>query len=324
MKIWILIALAACSYKDREQEQPPTHGAVVVPQPEVPSTTMAPIRAEIAGAQTPDAAAAPASSLPGIALPITLRQCDKPKLDDCGLDGVPKSAFVTIPVQCPIVTGVELRDASGSPLMRCGIVIRNGSAVSIVDTMMVCKNWNDAGQALPRTKALTATCTGNQLDVDLEAKDGPLTTKVRVSCRVADHGFTCAREPDLVAGGPAVARAFADVKRVIEAHQWRALLDLADPAHKKGQLGMGQDEPTYLAELMGLHFVGNSVGSGDDPITFDSLSTIEKIEPLEILRQGNGNYAVLGFATIKGGVRLKWVIEMVNRGGRYLLTGGVG
>ena len=320
MKLWIAIALVGCSYKDREQEPPPS-SAVVVPQAAVAPPNMPLIHAQVAGnaAPAPPPPRAPIAPLPGLPLQVTYSQCAKA---DC-LPATPGSGSTIIGLQsCPIATGLELGEAIGfSSITRCGLAIRNGTAISNVDTMVACKSPDDAGKAVPRTKAVGATCTGDELDVELQATDAKVPTTIRVACRVADHGFVCAREPNLGAGGGGVARTLADVKRVVEAHQWRALLAMCDPDHRKGQLSLGQDEPTYLAEILGLHFEGNSLGTGDDkPITFATLSAITKVEAIEISRQGSGSYGVLGFVTLESGMRLRFEVFLDHRGSRFWLT----
>lgn len=118
--------------------------------------------------------------------------------------------------------------------------------------------------------------------------------------------------------------AFArQVQGDLEAHAWGDLIAAAQESHYRTQVvEHGMSEPQYVAELFGLHRVGNSIERGEE-IRWADLERIEAVELTSLSRSG-------GAATLEGRVRLRdgTTLELRSRvtreEGRYVLTGGVG
>ena len=118
-------------------------------------------------------------------------------------------------------------------------------------------------------------------------------------------------------GQPFVKR----VKNVVEQHQWGKLLRMTDTANRRIQLGQfGIGKPQYLAEILGLHNVGNSIQTGEK-ISYSDLNRIRKLKvDKSTIRTGSVN----GKAILQDGKKLDVNFLITKPKKRYVLTGGVG
>ncbi len=115
-----------------------------------------------------------------------------------------------------------------------------------------------------------------------------------------------------------------DVRGNLESHLWEEILATADSAHYAIQVDeMGIPEPQYVAELFGLHRVGNNIGGGD-PIQWADLNRIETVHLTSLEVDDPGGWSVRGEALLKDGSRLNVHMMIIPRGQRFRLTGGVG
>jgi len=114
-----------------------------------------------------------------------------------------------------------------------------------------------------------------------------------------------------------------DIAQEVETHDWEALLTRASPPHRYAQVeGMGMGLPQYLAELMGLHMVGNSIKQGDS-VTYGDLDRLAKIRFTE-LDEDLGVLIIRGEAILTDGSFLKIELWVATLGGEHVLTGAVG
>ena len=224
---------------------------------------------------------------------------------------------------CTLASALELRTLD-QYTKRCAIAVRQMGAVTIVDTLSPCSTLDaDHQKYVPRLRIDRASCTGDVIDVALSTT-APKPQPMRVQCRrSAGDAIACVREARIDAGGPALARLLADVKRTVEAHQWHALLELCASDHRKAQIGeMHQDVDTYLAEILGLHSVGNSLA--DDRVTQAALDRIERITYVEIVDDGDGWFSIIGIVSIKGRPDLRLELRATSSGQRFVLSGALG
>lgn len=118
--------------------------------------------------------------------------------------------------------------------------------------------------------------------------------------------------------------AFArQVEADLEAHRWRDLIALAHPAHYRAQVfdhGMG--EAQYIAELFGLHHVGNNIKRGER-VQWTDLERIAEVD-LERITTTTGSPRLVGTVTLRDGSTLTLRAQAAREGGRHVLTGGVG
>lgn len=122
---------------------------------------------------------------------------------------------------------------------------------------------------------------------------------------------------------PALDAFLHDVARALEGHDWDVLLDAADAAHYRVQVTEhGMAEPQYVAELFGLHRVGNSI-EGTPPLTWSDLEGIEAVRLTSAGRAG-GEVTVSGEVTLRDGRVLALEARVVERAGGFRLTGAVG
>ena len=306
----LLVALVACQSKCAED-------------PPAPAAPTAPAAHDSAAVAATDAAAV-ARPLEGVVLQTVAHACAWSKLDDCGIPDIATDAQATAIALpgCSLAAALELRELS-QYTKRCALVLRRGDMVIVADTLSICSSWDsDTAKSLPRIRIERATCATDVVDVVLATIAGHMRT--RVQCRPgAGDSIACVREPRLELGGPQLAAFLADVERVTEAHQWDALLELCSADHRKAQMGeMHQDKATYLAEILGLHSVGNSLT--DNRVTFDDLKRIEQLTLVEIVAEGDGWYSIIGIVTVKSHPPLRLELRVSTHGGRPRLDGALG
>lgn len=81
-------------------------------------------------------------------------------------------------------------------------------------------------------------------------------------------------------------------------------------------------EPQYIAELFGLHHVGNTIKRGPR-VEWSDLERIESAE-LERISTTGGSPRLTGTVTLRDGSTLELRARVERQEGRYVLTGGVG
>ncbi len=115
------------------------------------------------------------------------------------------------------------------------------------------------------------------------------------------------------------------VVKSVDQGSWLSLTRFADADHKKMQTGLGMSVPQYVAELLGLHTVGNSLNTG--AITADDMSRVRDLSFSKAERSGDV-VTLTGKATIGegSGVRtLRTRIDIdISDAAQMKLTGGMG
>lgn len=135
----------------------------------------------------------------------------------------------------------------------------------------------------------------------------------------------CASAPvaSPLSGDPAVDEFAREVAQSLEAHAWGELLALPDPEHYRVQVSEGgMGEAQYLAELFGLHTVGNNIKRGET-VTWADLERIESVTLTGLTGSASG-YRLEGRARIAGGGELELQARIIESDGRLRLSGAVG
>jgi hypothetical protein len=135
--------------------------------------------------------------------------------------------------------------------------------------------------------------------------------------------------PSTARADPVVDAFVAEVVANAESHAWTAVLEHCEEAHRNTQIGMGIKMEQYVAEIFGLHTVGNSIARAHDGIDdkdLDRLHHFVVTEVLDVADDGRGNrFDARGTVDVKGGTPLKFTLEIVVRpDGQLRLTGAVG
>ncbi len=112
------------------------------------------------------------------------------------------------------------------------------------------------------------------------------------------------------------------VESLVPAHEWKALLARCDPNHRKAQKQMGMSDAQYLAEILGLHRVGNNIKRGKR-LTYADLGRIRRIVVKKFIWDGS-RIAVSGTVELRGGGTLSLSLSIRKLGARYVLTGAMG
>jgi hypothetical protein len=321
MRYLVLVAVAC-------QANPPPPKDLPPPPPPPP----------VADAAIPIDAAPPAPpAITGVELPIDRKPlCAETKLDDCFIMGMTREAQArpTELHDCPVADRFELREVDKYS-KRGALVMRRGQTIAIADTLAMSAVWDpDRTVYVSRLKLDRVTCTGGVLDVAIVATDvetpfdsrdksKDITSTIHIQCRAAPEVPVCVREPNLALGGKKLSAFLAQVKRASEAHDWPGLLALCSAVHKKSQItDMHQPREAYLAEILGVHVVGNSLN--DDAVTFADLARIGTITYVDVSMEGNGWFAVLGTVTIKDHPPLRLELHVATENGQFRLSGAVG
>jgi hypothetical protein len=114
-----------------------------------------------------------------------------------------------------------------------------------------------------------------------------------------------------------------ELEQALEAHAWNDLLEVADPAHRRVQVTEhGMPEPQYVAELFGLHRVGNDIRRGPG-VSWADLERIEAVAFHDVSPAGD-RYDLNGEVRLEGGETLRLHAWIVRVDGRFRLTGGFG
>ena len=116
-----------------------------------------------------------------------------------------------------------------------------------------------------------------------------------------------------------------EVADLAEQHSWNAIVERADDAHRTIQLHqMGMNTEQYVAELLGLHTVGNSIDATGDGIDADDLARIQEVLVEEVPVVGDG-FEAHGVVVLKGGARLRFTLVVITPpDGSFRLSGAVG
>ena len=124
--------------------------------------------------------------------------------------------------------------------------------------------------------------------------------------------------------GRGMLRAFLlDVADEVARHDWEALVERASPPHRYAQVDdMGMGLPQYVAELMGLHNVGNSIKRAE-LVTWEDMDRLTRIRFTEV-DEDLGVLIIRGEALLSDGTTLKIELWVATLGGEHVLTGAVG
>lgn len=128
----------------------------------------------------------------------------------------------------------------------------------------------------------------------------------------------------------------AKFKIIVEKHDWQALIALCDKDHFTTQMvGMEEGDSvypiqSYIAEILGLHMVGNSIGTGKQVMMaeLNKIVTI-KFEKESIVAWGQNGY-IKGSVILKDGSKLGVTLYIDKNKLKddcspvYVLSGAVG
>lgn len=131
------------------------------------------------------------------------------------------------------------------------------------------------------------------------------------------------RDPAPVSDNPRLNSFVQQVARNLETHAWQEILAAADRGHYQTQVtehGMG--EPQYVAELFGLHRVGNNI-KRNGVVQWADLERIGSVE-LEKLTRSGGEHQLTGSVVLEDGTLLQLQAQIVQVQDQFVLTGGVG
>ena len=135
----------------------------------------------------------------------------------------------------------------------------------------------------------------------------------------------CAPNPDppTLTSADDVGAFVAALEASLEAHAWQEILAVADPNHFHTQVvEMGMSEPQYVAELLGLHRVDNTIEVGEE-LEWADLARIESAA-LDPATGSEPPIPVTGTVTLTDGSTLEIMGSITRERQRLLLTGGVG
>lgn len=112
------------------------------------------------------------------------------------------------------------------------------------------------------------------------------------------------------------------VVKSVDQGSWLSLTRFADADHKQAQVGRGMGVPQYVAELLGLHSVGNSLSTG--VITDDDLNRVRDLSFSKAERSGN-IVTLTGKATVSEGSGARTLRTSIDIDiSSMKLTGGLG
>jgi hypothetical protein len=116
----------------------------------------------------------------------------------------------------------------------------------------------------------------------------------------------------------------AEVVALANRDRWDELLARAEPSHRDVQLdrmGMGVDQ--YLAELFGLHTVGNSIDPAGDGLDAADLRRVGTFV-VHGTRANGSLVEVFGAVEVEGQGTLSFTFTVIATPDGYRLTGDVG
>lgn len=273
-------------------------------------------------AAPPVANRAPTTAVRTLGLPVIPEPCGN-GTDGCAQDPLIIATMIARRdvADCDLATRVQLRGVMSPTASRlCHVVLAtDGRPAWFVDVGLLCELH---GQD-PRATIARATCAGGALEVELIA--GDVTHRAACTPGKGSRPPRCTRTALPVPADEGLAAFLARVARAAEGHDWQALLALAAAEHRAAQIDqLGMTEPAYLAELLGLHYVGNSLDGDDVGVTLDKLATIAKLEPTDVAATGRGTFDVTGWVTLTTGVRLRLTLHVTREAGRFALFGALG
>ncbi len=116
-----------------------------------------------------------------------------------------------------------------------------------------------------------------------------------------------------------------EVADLAEQHAWNAIDERADEAHRKTQIHqLGMSTEQYVAELLGLHTVGNSIDAKGDGIEANDLARIHEVL-VEAVSLVGDVFEAHGVVVLKGGARLTFTLIVTTApDGTFRLSGAVG
>ena len=110
------------------------------------------------------------------------------------------------------------------------------------------------------------------------------------------------------------------------AHDWGGFLARCDKENQHIQLGeLGMGAPQYIAEMLGLHEVGNSLTPGGERLTQSHLDRVTAFEAFTCEASPIWTYTLRGRVVLDDGSRLRTTIDVLQRpDGSFVIMGAVG
>lgn len=113
------------------------------------------------------------------------------------------------------------------------------------------------------------------------------------------------------------------LEQALEAHAWEEIIGRADSTHHRIQVvEHGMPEAQYVAELFGLHRVGNNIRQGSS-VTWSDLERIESVRLHELTREQD-RHTLTGEVLLIDGETLQLRAWIVEGDGHLRLTGALG
>lgn len=114
-----------------------------------------------------------------------------------------------------------------------------------------------------------------------------------------------------------------EVKRDVESYNWERLIAKCDADHYHMQVNVnGIVQAQYIAEIFGLHSVGNNIKTGVI-VTYEDLKRIKKLKWKKISIEDT-LYKASGFVKLHDGTKLIISIMATYNNGEFALTGAIG
>jgi hypothetical protein len=258
-----------------------------------------------------------------VVLPIASSTCDAATIEACPLPHLGRLVGKPVVSAQGCEATLELHTLDNAAT--CAVVVKDGRRVTVVDTLSTCQMYDQSAKPNDRVELVRVDCSGVELTIGIN-------TKPSSSFSVRCNASACTRLSDQAwesFDGQARAHTGLDdflgnVEDTVAAHDWKKLLSLASSGHKHTQLvEVKQDEPTYLAELLGVHTVGNSIAK--DHVTLADLESIRSIEVAEVFESENPHDTeITGLVHLMSGATLHLYMAVVKEDDHFVLTGGVG
>lgn len=137
-----------------------------------------------------------------------------------------------------------------------------------------------------------------------------------------DSSAVSAIDPVLKGRGP-LRQLLVAVATDVANHDWDGFLGRCSEMHFAAQVeDMGMGRPQYIAEMLGLHMVGNSIKLGE-MVQYSDLDRLTGVR-FDTVEEAYGVMIIKGQAFLKDEPPLKLEIWVSNIGGELKLTGALG
>lgn len=223
-----------------------------------------------------------------------------------------------------------MRTGAGS----CRVLIADCDGLAVIDTKLLCtvSSFDAAFPNWERASVRKVEDSNGTTELQLALRSQPLdeegekeilqartvycdTSNLVAQCRVS--------HVDLTVYGEDVEAFLGQLVKSVESHTWDSVLAMADPKHRGTQQRGGIKDLQYIAEALGLNYVGNSIRQGGE-LTRDSLNQITSFRVEDVARTRYGGYQVLATVSLGNGQVLWGFVSVVRRNGLLQLAGGYG